>query len=128
MSLKIAMIGAGSIGFTRRLIADILTVPELGSTHFALMDINEQNLSMVQQLVERDILANGLPASVTTTTDRCDALQNADYIICTIRQGGLDAFATDIDIPLKVWNRSVRRRHPLRRRNHVRSTRNSGYS
>ena len=58
MSLKIAMIGAGSIGFTRRLIADILTVPELGSTHFSLMDINEHNLSMVHQLVERDIQAN----------------------------------------------------------------------
>jgi len=101
MSLKIAMIGAGSIGFTRRLIADILTVPELGSTHFSLMDINEHNLSMVHQLVERDIMANGLSASVTATTDRREALQNADYIICTIRQGGLDAFATDIDIPLK---------------------------
>jgi alpha-galactosidase len=101
MSLKIAMIGAGSIGFTRRLIADILTVPELGSTHFSLMDINEHNLSMVHQLVERDIRANGLPATVTATTDRREALLNADYIICTIRQGGLDAFATDIDIPLK---------------------------
>jgi alpha-galactosidase len=28
MPLKIAMIGAGSIGFTRRLMADLLTVPE----------------------------------------------------------------------------------------------------
>ena len=73
MSLKIAMIGAGSIGFTRRLIADILTVPELGSTHFSLMDINEHNLSMVHQLVERDIQANGVPATVTATTDRREA-------------------------------------------------------
>ncbi len=29
MSVKVAMIGAGSIGFTRKLVQDILTVPEL---------------------------------------------------------------------------------------------------
>ena len=34
MPLKIAMIGAGSIGFTRRLMADLLTVPEFADTIF----------------------------------------------------------------------------------------------
>ena len=28
-------------------------------------------------------------------------LEGADYVLCTIRQGGLAAFQTDIDIPLK---------------------------
>ena len=32
---RIAMIGAGSIGFTRRLMQDILCVPELTDTEFA---------------------------------------------------------------------------------------------
>ena len=31
MPLKIAMIGAGSIGFTRRLMGDLLTVPEFAA-------------------------------------------------------------------------------------------------
>ena len=101
MTLKIAMIGAGSIGFTRRLMGDVLTVPELQDTHFALMDINERNLSMITQLAERDIRANGLPASVMATTERRVAIADADYVICTIRQGGLRAFALDIDIPLR---------------------------
>jgi alpha-galactosidase len=101
MSLKIAMIGAGSVGFTRRLMMDLLTVPEFSDTHFALMDISERNLSMVAQLCERDIMANGLPATVSSTLDRREAIQDADYIICMIRQGGLDAFQLDIDIPLK---------------------------
>ena len=55
MPLKIAMIGAGSVGFTRRLMTDLLTVPEFADTHFALMDISARNLSMVAQLCERDI-------------------------------------------------------------------------
>ncbi|MBL8157379.1 MAG: alpha-glucosidase/alpha-galactosidase, partial [Anaerolineae bacterium] len=50
MALKIAMIGAGSIGFTRRLMHDILAIPELADTTFALMDISPRNLDMVTQL------------------------------------------------------------------------------
>ena len=101
MPLKIAMIGAGSIGFTRRLMGDLLAVPEFADTTFAFMDINERNLGMIAQLAERDILANKLPAKVVTTTDQRAAIADADYVICMIRQGGLDAFALDIDIPLK---------------------------
>ncbi len=101
MAIKIAMIGAGSIGFTRKLMGDILTVPELGETTFALTDISEHNLGMVSDLCRRDIAANRLPARIEATTDRRRAIADADYVICTIRQGGLEAFQTDIDIPLK---------------------------
>ena len=55
MPLKIAMIGAGSIGFTRRLMHDILAVPEFADTTFAFMDIDPVNLDMITQLSLRDI-------------------------------------------------------------------------
>ena len=38
MPVKVAVIGAGSIGFTRRLMGDILMVPELQDTEFAFHD------------------------------------------------------------------------------------------
>ncbi len=101
MSIKIAAIGAGSIGFTRKLMSDILTVPELADTKFAFTDISQQNLDMVTQLCQRDIESNGVPATLESTVDRRRALADADYVLCTIRQGGLAAFQTDIDIPLK---------------------------
>ena len=101
MPLKIAMIGAGSIGFTRKLMHDVLAVPELADTTFAFMDISERNLEMVTQLAERDIEANGLPATIVPTTDQREAITDADYVISVIRQGGLAAFQLDIDIPLK---------------------------
>ncbi|GHO86314.1 alpha-glucosidase/alpha-galactosidase [Dictyobacter formicarum] len=101
MTIKIAMVGAGSIGFTRTLLRDILAVPELADTTFAFTDISEQNLEMVRQLCEREIVASKLPAKIVTTTDRRAAIAESDYVISTIRQGGLAAFQSDIDIPLK---------------------------
>ncbi|HEY3341118.1 MAG TPA: alpha-glucosidase/alpha-galactosidase, partial [Anaerolineae bacterium] len=101
MPIKIAMIGAGSIGFTRRLMRDLLAVPEFADTTFAFTDISERNLDMVAQLCRCDIEANHLPARIVATTDRRAAIADADYVISMIRQGGLDAFQLDIDIPLK---------------------------
>jgi alpha-galactosidase len=101
MPLRIAMIGAGSIGFTRRLMHDILAVPEFADTTFAFMDIDPINLDMITQLSQRDIKANDLPAKIISTLDRREAIKDCDYVICMIRQGRLEAFQLDIDIPLK---------------------------
>jgi alpha-galactosidase len=101
MSIRIAMIGAGSIGFTRRLMRDMLAVPELQDTTFAFTDLSQRNLDMVTQLCQRDIDGSGVPAKLISTTDRRAAIAESDYVICMIRQGGLEAFQLDIDIPLK---------------------------
>ncbi len=101
MPIKVAFIGAGSVGFCRQLTKDLLMVPELRDTHFALHDINERNLEMVAQLLRKDIAANKLPAKISTALNRRKALEGADYVINCTRIGGLEAFATDIDIPLK---------------------------
>jgi alpha-galactosidase len=98
---KVAVIGAGSVVFTRHLIRDILSVPPLANTQFALHDINPRNLEMALLLAQKDIDANCLPAKVTASVDRRETLQDADYIINFTRIGGLEAFALDIDIPLK---------------------------
>ena len=101
MAIKISIIGGGSLGFTRRLMQDILSVPELADTHFSLTDISEKNLEMVAKLCQRDIDANGLTATIETTTNRRESLKDADYVLCTIRHGGLEAFAKDVDVPLR---------------------------
>lgn len=101
MSFKIAFIGAGSIGFTRRLLADILSVKEFRDMEVAFTDINPDNLRMVTQLCQRDIDENGLSIQIQSTLDRREAFQNAKYVINCVRIGMLEAFATDIEIPLK---------------------------
>ena len=101
MAIKVAFIGAGSVGFTRRLFRDIVSVPELARTHFALTDISRRNLDMVAALCRKDKRNNRLPCRITATTNRRRAVADADYVINVVRVGGLDAFQLDIDIPLK---------------------------
>jgi alpha-galactosidase len=101
MPFKVAVIGAGSVGFTRGMVRDILCVPELQDIEFSFTDLNEHNLDMVYQLVKRDIDSAGLPAKVSVTTERRKALADAKYVYSFVRVGGLEGFQTDIDIPLK---------------------------
>lgn len=99
--MKVAFIGAGSLGFTRKLMMDILAVPEFRDTEFRFMDIDGDRLKKVGQICKGMIRENKLPAKVKTYTTRKKALEGCDYVFCVVRVGGLDAFEKDIEIPLK---------------------------
>ena len=101
MTFKIAFIGAGSIGFTRGLLRDILSVSEFHNIEVAFTDINPKNLDMVTKLCQRDIDENNLNIKIQSTVNRREAFKNAKYIFSVVRVGGLEAFQYDIDIPLK---------------------------
>jgi len=96
---KIALIGAGSVVFTRNLCSDILLAPALQGSTIALMDIDPTRLSQARDLVQAIIDRRGLKARLEATTDRREAVRDADYVITTFQQGGLDAFRLDIEIP-----------------------------
>jgi alpha-galactosidase len=99
--IKIAVIGAGSLTFTRRLVMDVMAVPELRDTQFSFMDISEENLEMATNVCRKMIEDNSLPATVHPTTDQHEAIKDANYVLSLVRVGGLEAFAKDIEIPLK---------------------------
>lgn len=101
MSFKISIIGAGSVGFTRDMVRDILSVKEFADIELSFTDINQQNLDMAMQLVQRDIDANGLNIKVHGTLDRRESFKDAKYIFNFVRIGMLEGFATDVTIPAK---------------------------
>lgn len=101
MSFKVTFIGAGSISFTRTLVRDLLAVPEFQNIQISFTDINERNLAMVKELVQRDIEHNGLDIKIEATADRREALRDAKYVVNVVRIGGLEAFEQDIEIPLE---------------------------
>ena len=98
---KVAFIGAGSVGFTRRLLSDLLTVPEFAQMEVAFTDVNQHNLDMVYQLCQRDIEKNGLDIKIQAAANRREALKDAKYVINAVRVGMLEAFKTDIEIALR---------------------------
>jgi len=101
MSFKLAVVGAGSVGFTRTLFTDLMTVPEFHNIEVAFTDINKHNLDMVTALCQRDLDENGVNIQIHATLDRREALKDARYIICCVRVGMLEAFEKDVTIPLK---------------------------
>ncbi len=96
---KIAFIGAGSFGFTRGLVRDLLTFPLLRDATLALMDINPERLAAIKQAVERIVREGKYPARIEATTNRRAALQGADAVICTILSGDVSVWQYDITIP-----------------------------
>lgn len=98
---KIAFIGAGSLGFTRGLVRDVLTFPLLEDATLALMDIDEERLDFARRAVESIVERGNYPAKVEATLDRKEALKGADAVCVTILNGGVDIWRHDIEIPMK---------------------------
>jgi alpha-galactosidase len=98
---KIAFIGAGSFGFTRKLVTDVLTFPLLEDATIALMDIDPERLEYITKAVNRIVKEGNYPAKVLSTTDRREALEGADAVVCTILCGDVDVWQHDILIPKK---------------------------
>ena len=98
---KITFIGAGSAVFTRNLLGDIMTYPELDGGSVCLMDIDEGRLGLVHKLADKMVREQDSRITVQSTTDRREALRRADYVIITIQVGGLEAYELDIEIPRK---------------------------
>ena len=98
---KIACIGAGSFGFTRKVVRDIMTFPALQDSQITLMDIDPARLKAAELAVQKIVDAGGYPARVEATLDREAALDGADGVVITILQGGVQVWRHDIEIPKK---------------------------
>ncbi len=101
MPRKIALIGAGSVVFSKTLMSDIMATPALADSEFALMSPTESKLRRMEAFGNRMIKENGLPAKVWATTVRQEAIRDADFVLVMIQVGGLEAYAIDYGVPLK---------------------------
>jgi len=98
---KLTFIGAGSFGFTRGLVRDVLTFPLLRDAEICLMDIDDERLEFALKSVEKIIQLGNYPAKVWATKDRIEALRGADVVLVTILVGSTDVWRHDIEIPKK---------------------------
>lgn len=98
---KIAIIGAGSVVFCQTFLNDLLSTEALDGATYALMGPTLSKLQIVEAHTRKVIERNGLTSTVYSTTDRREALKNADYVILILKIGGKETAEIDKGIPLR---------------------------
>ena len=97
--MRIVLVGAGSVEFTRNLLGDILSYPELKTAEIVLHDIDPDRLRTAERMAAYVATAMGATPRVETHLDRRAALPGADVVINTIQVGGATATKVDFDVP-----------------------------
>lgn len=106
--IKVAFIGAGSVEFTRNVVTDLCSYPELqGQFELALHDIDAERLGHAQTMAERISAQTGAAARVSSHLDRLEAIEGADYVVNEIQVGGYAATRTDFDVPARYGVRQT---------------------
>ena len=99
MARKYVLVGAGSVSFTRGLVADILRTDK--GLELGLVDVDADSLRFAEGLVVKMVEARGAPVRVSASVDRREVLPGADAVICTVGVGGRRAWERDVLIPRK---------------------------
>jgi alpha-galactosidase len=104
---RIVFVGAGSVEFTKNVLSDILTFPELGESSLVLHDIDPERLATAEAMANWMVTELGLGAKVEAHLDRRAAVDGADYVINEIAVGGHAATRVDFEIPRRYGLRQT---------------------
>ena len=98
---RIVLVGAGSVEFTRNLLGDFLSYPELRDAEIVLHDIDGDRLATAERMARWTAGALGATPRISGSLDRRDALAGADFVVNTIQVGGARATQLDFDVPAR---------------------------
>ncbi len=96
---RVAFVGAGSVEFTRDLVRDLFSFPELREIELSLHDIDAGRLSTAEQVARLAADRHGAHPVIRSSLDRRTALEGADAVVNMIAVGGHAATLRDFDIP-----------------------------
>lgn len=99
--IKIAIIGAGSVTFSKNLTTDILSYPEFRNATLCYMDIDMERLELGANLCRRVARALKAKPRIETTSNRRKAVAGADFVINLVQIGGMGSTLVDFEIPRK---------------------------
>ncbi|GGM15178.1 alpha-glucosidase/alpha-galactosidase [Dactylosporangium sucinum] len=103
----ITFLGAGSVVFTRELLADLLSFDELRGVTLALHDIDPERLETAEAIARRTAEQLGATPKITASLDRRAALDGAGYVINAIQVGMHAATVRDFEIPARYGLRQT---------------------
>ena len=110
--MKITLLGAGSVGFTKDLVGDVMLCPSIWDAEIALYDIDKERLE------DAYAVANSMNKTINHSRavvkkylgaeERKEALRDATFVINTIQVGGYDPCTIiDFEIPKKYGVRQT---------------------
>ncbi|WP_375450233.1 alpha-galactosidase [uncultured Devosia sp.] len=94
---KIAMIGAGSVVFVKKLLADMMAKPELRNATIALHDINAERLETAGMMARWTAEQFNAKPIIEEHLDRRACIAGADFVINTVMIGGVNGMRTDFE-------------------------------
>ncbi|GAA4347476.1 alpha-galactosidase [Angustibacter luteus] len=103
----VCFVGAGSAVFTRQLLRDLLSFPDLGRLDLVMHDHDPRRLELALGVARIAIARHGSDASVRADGDRRRALAGADFVVNAVNIGGHAATVTDFDVPARFGVRQT---------------------
>ncbi|MBB3041514.1 6-phospho-beta-glucosidase [Nocardioides soli] len=98
--MKVTVVGAGST-YTPELVSGLAAQrSRLAVDELVLMDVDRGRLEVVGGFARRMLAHQGLATDVRLTTDRTDAVRDADAVLVQLRVGGQTARLADETFPL----------------------------
>jgi alpha-galactosidase len=105
---KVTIIGAGSVEFTRNILADLCSYTELhGTLTIALHDIDDERLAYAERPANQLVERFDAGYDVSAHAERAPAFDGADYLINEIQVGGYRATVADFEIPTRFGVRQT---------------------
>jgi alpha-galactosidase len=96
--VRIVLVGAGSVEFTRNLLGDMLSSPALRDADIVLHDIDRDRLATAERMARWTAGALDATPTISAHLDRRAALRGADFVVDTIQVGGARATQVDFDV------------------------------
>jgi alpha-galactosidase len=95
---KIVAIGAGSASFGLTNLGAIIRTPELAGSELALCDIDAEGLASITKLANRINAEWGAGFTITSSVDRNELLEGADFVILSVATDREKCWRMDFEI------------------------------
>lgn len=105
---KVCFLGAGSTIFAKSVLGDCMLTEEIKNLEISLHDIDPVRLDDSFKMLNTIAKNCGKQVKITSSIDRREALQGANYIVNAVQVGGYDPCTiTDFEIPKKYGLRQT---------------------
>ena len=104
---SVVFIGAGSVVFTRQLLADLFGFDDLPPLRIVLHDIDPERLDVARGTAEQLAARFARPTEIVATLHRREALRGADFVVNMIQVGGIEGTRIDLTLPAEAGLRQT---------------------